>query len=220
MKNIIKKILTVLIIVLILCVGILLGIVTGHIPNFLHKEPTQVTSTTSVLKEAFKDTNELYVENYTYDMKSENTEPWTIHGVTITSEGNKLLYIFSGTLKVGVDMSKADINVHGDTISFVFPEWISLNDFADEIEIITARKLSLSTKDKLNWAQQFRKRDSAAVLKRAKENGTYEKAAESLQNNLQNQVNGILKIAGVEKHYEVEITIEDDSPVLTEVQSD
>lgn len=215
-----KKVLTTLVVILLVISLVLTGIVTGKIPNFLNRTPVQVTDTTQVLKEAFKDTNELYVENYIYDMKSERTEPWTVAGKTIVTEGNKLIYLFSGTLKVGVDMSKADIRAEGNKITFTFPEWISLNTFDNTVEPVTVRKLTLSQKDLTDWAQKYRDDDEETVLARAKENGTYDKAKESLKNDLQHQVNGILRAAGVTDGYEVEVVIEDEEPVITETEED
>ena len=111
-----KKILTSLIVILVTFI-IYVALVSNNILSYPGKrnlrvvEPSSSETTNEVVDEALKGIGELYTMQYVYTMQSTTTDPMEIFGIQLPIGQKKLSYLYSGTLKVGVDLEKASSSV-------------------------------------------------------------------------------------------------------------
>ncbi len=157
--------------------------------------------------ESLNDIGELYVMDYAYTMLSDTEHPKEIFGMELPFGAKEMKYIYSGDLRVGVDLTEAQIDQDGYTFTVKFPSMIGHNTYDEgSIEIFDVKNY-VFTNAGIEAYQESRLENVEKVKEKAKNAGVYEKAVESLDMLLTNQINAILSAAGVENEepYEVEV---------------
>ena len=202
-----KKILTSLIVILVTFI-IYVALVSNNILSYPGKrnlrvvEPSSSETTNEVVDEALKGIGELYT------MQSTTTDPMEIFGIQLPIGQKKLSYLYSGTLKVGVDLEKASSSVVGDTITVIFPNLIAENSYDEKsIQFYDVKQYSFTRKALENY-QASRIANLDDIKQRAEELGIYEEAKDNLQSILEVQLNSILKQVGKGDNYHVNLIIE------------
>lgn len=208
-----KKILTSLIVILVTFI-IYVALVSNNILSYPGKrnlrvvEPSSSETTNEVVDEALKGIGELYTMQYVYTMQSTTTDPMEIFGIQLPIGQKKLSYLYSGTLKVGVDLEKASSSVVGDTITVIFPNLIAENSYDEKsIQFYDVKQYSFTRKALENY-QASRIANLDDIKQRAEELGIYEEAKDNLQSILEGQLNSILKQVGKGDNYHVNLIIE------------
>ena len=163
-----------------------------------------------VLEESLNEIGELYTMEYTYTMQSTTTDPLRIFGIEMPVGEKRLSYLYSGSLRVGVDLTKAKVREKNNVITVTFPELIAHNTYDENsVEFYDVKQYSFN-KTALENYQASRIANEDDIRAKAEEHGIYEKAKENLKTILQNQLNSILEMTDAEKTYTIEIVIERD----------
>ena len=87
------------------------------------------TTTNEVVEESLVGIGELYTMEYSYTMQSTTTNPIEVFGIEMPLGENKLSYLYSGALQVGVDLEQAKTTMAGKVITVTFPELIAENTY-------------------------------------------------------------------------------------------
>ena len=161
-----------------------------------------------VLEESLNEIGELYTMEYTYTMLSTTTNPLSIFGFEMPVGEKKLSYLYSGNLRVGVDLTKARVRERDHVITVTFPELIAHNTIdEDSVEFYDVKQYSFNKKALENY-QASRIANEDDIRAKAESLGIYEKAKENLQTILTNQLQSVLKMTESEEEYTIEIVIE------------
>ena len=162
------------------------------------------------LEESLHEIGELYTMEYTYTMQSTTTNPLSIFGFEMPVGEKKLSYLYSGSLRVGVDLAKASVRERNQVITVTFPKLIAHNTYDENsVEFYDVKQYSFN-KTALENYQASRIANEDDIRAKAEEHGIYEKAKENLKTILQNQLNSILEMTDAEKTYTIEVVIERD----------
>lgn len=165
---------------------------------------------TEVISESLNEIGELYTMEYCYTMLSSTTNPLQIFGIEMPVGEKRLSYIYSGTLRVGVDLAAAKIDEVGNAITVTFPEMIANNTYdEDSIEFYDVKQYSFNKKA-LETYQASRIANLEEVKAKAADAGIYDRARDNLSSMLDRQINAVLRAAGVTTHYDVHVVIRSD----------
>ena len=168
------------------------------------------TTTNEVVEESLVGIGELYTMEYSYTMQSTTTNPIEVFGIEMPLGENKLSYLYSGALQVGVDLEQAKTTVAGKVITVTFQELIAENTYDENsVEFYDVQQHCFN-KQALENYQASRIANLNDIKKRAEELGIYDKAKDNLKDILQNQFNAVLKQVGKGEDYTVNIVIESD----------
>ena len=160
------------------------------------------------LEESLHEIGELYTMEYTYTMQSTTTNPLSIFGFEMPVGEKKLSYLYSGSLRVGVDLAKASVRERNQVITVTFPKLIAHNTYDENsVEFYDVKQYSFNKKALENY-QATRIANEADILAKAEEHGIREKAVENLKVMLNNQLKAILDITGSEEQYTIEVVVE------------
>ena len=168
------------------------------------------TTTNEVVEESLVGIGELYTMEYSYTMQSTTTNPIEVFGIEMPLGENKLSYLYSGALQVGVDLEQAKTTMAGKVITVTFPELIAENTYDENSVEFYDVKQHWFNKQALENYQASRIANLNDIKKRAEELGIYDKAKDNLKDILQNQFNAVLKQVGKGEDYTVNIVIESD----------
>lgn len=168
------------------------------------------TTTNEVVEESLVGIGELYTMEYSYTMQSTTTNPIEVFGIEMPLGENKLSYLYSGALQVGVDLEQAKTTMAGKVITVTFPELIAENTYDENSVEFYDVKQHCFNKQALENYQASRIANLNDIKKRAEELGIYDKAKDNLKDILQKQFNAVLKQVGKGEDYTVNIVIESD----------
>lgn len=167
-------------------------------------------TTNEVIEESLNGIGELYTMEYSYTMQSTTTNPMELLGVELPFGEKKLSYLYSGTLKVGVDLARSNTSVVGKVITVTFPELIAENSYDEgSIEFYDVKQYSFTRKALENY-QASRIANLDDIKKRAEDLGIYEKAKENLTAILEKQFNAVLGQVGKGSDYTVSLVFTSD----------
>ena len=180
---------------------------TNHTPVVEYGEDVRVDE---VISESLNEIGELYTMEYCYTMLSSTTNPLQIFGIEMPVGEKRLSYIYSGTLRVGVDLAAAKIDEVGNAITVTFPEMIANNTYdEDSIEFYDVKQYSFNKKA-LETYQASRIANLEAVKEKAAAAGIYDRAKVNLESMLDREIAAVLRAAGVTEHYDVHVVIRSD----------
>lgn len=158
---------------------------------------------------SLNDIGELLVLDYKYTILNTTKDPLKLFGKEVPFGGKEMTYLYSGNLRVGVDLSTAKVEEKGNTITLTFDKMIAHNSYdEDSLEFFDVKNYSFTkAKDVLEKYQEMRAENLDDVMMQARQDGVYENAASNLDLILTNQVKSILEAADVETEYEIDVVV-------------
>ena len=202
------------IISLLVVVGVIFALLAFDvIPNpFIKKEivtPVERINVNEVIEDSINGIGELYTTSYLYTMHRQISDANQLLGIKLPSLfDNKIDYLYSGNLRVGVDLNKASVDVDGSQITISFPELIAHNTYDESsIDIINGGGLLQSDKESIQKYQKSREDNINDIIQNAEEHDIYNITIDNLQTVLENQILGILKQTNPDKKYILRVKI-------------
>lgn len=146
------------------------------------EENEVVTITSETLRNQLNSLSELVTQEYIYTNadKRESKETW-VFGWNIPFSGNSLLVTYDGTIKAGIDLSQAKIDVDGDkhTITVTLPaSRVTDNDIPQETINVVEVKDGLFNKVSFDNYNDFISEQKIVMEERAINQGLLSKADE------------------------------------------
>lgn len=99
--------------------------------NTFKQSETTVVNTQTLVNE-LKEIQELSTLGFTYTNYAEVDESNDINGIVLPFTSHEFLLVYSGAIKLGVDMSKADVSLLGTKATVTLPKSKVLSDEIDE----------------------------------------------------------------------------------------
>lgn len=149
------------------------------------KAPQKVTITSDTLKEQLSSIRELVTQEYIYTNadRRESSAKW-LWGIERPFSGNSLLLTYDGTIKAGVDLSKADIvvdeNEHTITVTLP-PSKITDNNIPQESITVVDVKDGLFNEVTFDNYNEFIAEQKIVMEQKAIDQGLLTKADEEAQ---------------------------------------
>lgn len=164
---------------------------------------SEPTITSTALTQQLQEVNELVTMDYNYTKVGKFENSLQINGWDIPLTSKSFLLTYSGKLSAGIDMSKAEVDVHDQVITVRIPEVEIFSNVIDEksIEVYDETKNifnPISIKDYTTFATQQKDK----VEEEAIENGFLSEAATKAQSAIRKFLEMIPEL---KEHYTIEV---------------
>lgn len=164
---------------------------------------SEATITSTALTQQLQEVNELVTMDYNYTKVGKFENSLQINGWDIPLTSKSFLLTYSGKLSAGIDMSKAEVDVHDQVITVRIPEVEIFSNVIDEksIEVYDETKNifnPISMKDYTTFATQQKDK----VEEEAIENGFLSEAATKAQSAIRKFLEMIPEL---KEHYTIEV---------------
>lgn len=161
-----------------------------------------VTSTT--LKNQITEINELAVYSYDYSKVGKFSNNLTIYGWDVPLTQKSFLITYDGTIKAGVNLKNADIQVSKKTIDITLSQSEILSHEIDENSIeVYDETNNVFNQISINDYKTFAKKEKNKIEKEAISNGILDKADERVKDILTTYLRSI---PDIKDNYQINIT--------------
>ena len=172
----------------------------GFINSLTAKETTVVNN--QMLINELKKIEELSTLSFKYTNYAEVNESNDINGFALPLTSHEFLLIYGGEVKLGVDMSQADVQVQGAKVSVVLPKSKILSDEIDE-DSVKYYDLKNDIFNQIQWEDRQEARKE--LKKKTQESAQMQENLEKADENARDSVGTFCK-AVLPEGYSVEVT--------------
>ena len=172
--------------VIVLLVGILIG---GLSLFFMTKDGEPKISSSTIL-EQIQSSSELITTKYFYSKVGKFEKPIDMNGWDVPLTTKAFILTYEGEADLGVDLSKIEVEVKGDTIHIQLPKIQILNNTIDEssIEVYDETK-NIFNPISINDYKKFAVEQKEIIEKEIETKNVYKKAEENTITVIQNLLN-------------------------------
>lgn len=165
----------------------------------------EITSTT--IKNQLTEINELALYSYDYSKVGKFSNKLSFNGWKIPLTQKSFIITYDGTIKAGIELNKAKINIDADQLNISLPAAKILSHEIDENSIeVYDESSNIFNQISINDYKSFATKEKKKNEKEAISNGILEKSKTQAVKTLTTYLQAIPEI---KDHYKLNITIED-----------
>ena len=188
-------------------VGLGLGIVLTVLVNTALKAKPSTAITSTTLKNSLVQAQDLTTTKYTYSKVGKFENSKEINGWTIPFTTKNFLLTYQGEVNLGVDLSKADVNMSFGTVRVHCPALSILSNTIDE-KTIEVYDQSMNPLNQISVSDfvEFSIYQKAAAIEEMQKQGVFEKAQEDAKTAITQLLNMIPEVS---EGYSIEVTFDE-----------
>ncbi|MDD6154452.1 MAG: DUF4230 domain-containing protein [Eubacteriales bacterium] len=156
------------------------------------------------LRERLRDMDFLVSKDYVYTSSGSYHDQWMFKNFKIPFTEKGFVVTYSGEIKAGVDMSRADVNVSGNTVNIKLPKAEVASNTIDQnsIKVLDEDK-NIFNRLEVSDFKEFESKQKKVMLQEAEDKGLLESAGENAEKNVRELIS-----AAVPKGTKVNVTPE------------